>query len=178
MTALLSNTVIASRYSIDNFIGQGVFGTVYLGTDRLTGQQVAVKRLPLEARDSAFVLAETKIALANEFEILSRLRHPNIISVLDYGFDNDQQPYLVTEFLSGAESVIDQGYDKPFSRQVDLLVQLLRALDYSHWRGIAHRDLKPANILVVGGRVIVLDFGLSTWLKKPDDTSGTAEYLH
>ncbi|AKJ05532.1 serine/threonine protein kinase [Archangium gephyra] len=134
-------------------LGHGGFGAVYLARDRLGGL-VALKQLhPGPYRRS--------LQLAREFEILASLRHPNIISVLDYGFDGQQRPYLVLEFLDGAQTLTEAGWEQPRKVQAELLHQMLQALLYLHRRGIIHRDLKPANVLVAEGQVKLLDFGLA-----------------
>jgi serine/threonine protein kinase len=108
------------------------------------------------------VLAEMlRLTLAREFRLLSSLRHPNIISVLDYGFDDELRPYFTMELLEGAESILTAGRGRPLAVQVDLVAQMLQALAYLHRRGVIHRDLKPGNVMVVDGRVKVLDFGVS-----------------
>src|SRR5579859_4480128 len=99
MAEQIQRDLIGYRYEIKNFVGQGAFGTVYHAVDKLTGQDVALKRLPVSAANDPNTLYETSLALANEFQFLAGLRHPNIISVLNYGFDQDQHPYLVTELL-------------------------------------------------------------------------------
>ena len=104
-------------------------------------------------------------ALAQEFRTLVTLRHPNIISVLDYGFDAGR-PYFTMELLSEARPLLPVAATVSPLVQLDLLVQLLRALTYLHRRGLVHRDLKPSNILVLPRAgtlaVKVLDFGLAT----------------
>lgn len=102
-----------------------------------------------------------RLTLAREFRMLSSLRHPNIISVLDYGFDDELLPYFTMELLEGAQTILQAGRDRPLATQVDLLAQMLQALAYLHRRGVIHRDLKPGNVMVVDGRVKVLDFGVS-----------------
>ena len=101
------------------------------------------------------------MVLAKEFSVLASLRHPNIISVLDYGFDNFGQPFFTMELLENAQPLLAAGRDRAQQAQVDLLVQILRALAYLHRRGVIHRDLKPDNVLVIDGQVKVLDFGLA-----------------
>src|SRR5262249_42494050 len=112
-----------------------------------------------------------RLTLAREFRVLASLRHPNIISVLDYGFDDDLSPYFTMELLEGAESIMKAGASLSTDGKIDLLAQTLQALAYLHRRGVIHRDLKPGNVMVVGGRVKVLDFGVST-LRARDGEGG------
>lgn len=140
-------------------------GAVYRVQDRLTGQVVALKRITTPTEQIAFASkgssADYRLALAQEFRVLASLRHPHIISVLDYGFDEDRQPYFTLELLQNARTLLDAGKDKSVVQKIDLLVQMLQALAYLHRRGIIHRDLKPDNVLVVNDHVKVLDFGLA-----------------
>jgi eukaryotic-like serine/threonine-protein kinase len=103
-----------------------------------------------------------RLTLAREFRLLSSLRHPNIISVLDYGFDEELSPYFTMELLEGASTILAAGSGAPVAVKVGLIAQMLQALAYLHRRGVIHRDLKPGNVMVVDGRVKVLDFGVST----------------
>lgn len=106
-----------------------------------------------------------RVALAQEFRVLASLRHPHIVSVLDYGFDAERQPYFTMEFLPGARDVATASKGLPLATKVELLAQILHALTYLHRRGVLHRDLKPANILLLptpeGPRIKLLDFGLA-----------------
>src|SRR5262249_51158423 len=87
--------------------------------------------------------------------------HPNIISVLDYGFDSSKQPFFTMDLLESPKTILEAGSGQPVPTQLDLLAQTLQALVYLHRRGIIHRDLKPDNVLVVGNQVKVLDLGLA-----------------
>ncbi len=173
---------IGGRYRLINEIGAGGMGTVFRVEDRLTGRIVTLKRLNHRANltpgDSQ---GEEQLELAREFRFLASLRHPNIISVLDYGFDDDHQPYYTMDLQEAAQTLIEAAQQQPLSIQVNLLVQTLRALAYLHRRGILHRDIKPANVLVVNNNARLLDFGLSiareTAKEDPHPSAGTLSYL-
>src|SRR5258708_1185729 len=178
-----SVTLIGKRYQILSLLGTGGMGTVYRAQDRLMGRQVALKRVTTGAKplittrmDETLILSEdassqkvsstehstqVRLALAQEFRMLASLRHPHIISVLDYGFDETGNPYFTMELLENAQTVVEIGRKQLLEVQVGLLVQVLQALAYLHRRGIIHHDLKPGNVLMSGEQVKVLDFGLS-----------------
>ncbi len=108
---------------------------------------------------------ELRLHLTQEFHTLAGLRHPNIVGVLDYGFDRDQQPYFTMELLKDAVPIDRASRGKPLAEQVGMLLHMLQALTYLHRRGILHRDIKPGNVLVIprgqGQTVKLLDFGLA-----------------
>lgn len=126
-----------------------------------------------------------RVALAQEFRVLASLRHPHIVSVLDYGFDAERQPYFTMEFLPGARDVATASKGLPLAEKVELLSQILHALTYLHRRGVLHRDLKPANILLLptpsGARIKLLDFGLAIpnryQQRGAAEVSGTLGYI-
>jgi serine/threonine protein kinase len=157
---------IGRRYVLQDVIGKGGMGIVYRALDRLTGKIVALKRVntnpeQLEFNSKSSASLDSRVALAQEFKVLASLRHPNIISVLDYGFDSERQPYITMELLENQQNILEAGQNSTASEKLDLLVQTLQALAYLHRRGVLHRDLKPGNVLVTEGRVRVLDFGLA-----------------
>ncbi len=205
---MLVNTpslIIGKRYQLLNQVGSGGMGEVWRAQDRLTRQPVALKRVMTATDQLVFDLRNTwnldaitqkagtdtspssadsidiRLALAQEFRLLASLRHPNIISVLDYGFDEDRQPYFTMELLENPQTILQKGRGQPLEYQIGLLAQVLQALAYLHRRGIIHRDLKPGNILVVGDQVKVLDFGLSIERRQTDfaagSTAGTLTYM-
>jgi serine/threonine protein kinase len=152
---------IGRRYQILNELGQGAMGAVYRALDRLTGHVVTVKLMHRSEAESALASGGTEGILSREFRLLTSLRHPNVVGVLDYGLHDDEEAFLVMDLEENARSIVEAGSEAPAALQIDLLVQLLRALAYLHRLGICHRDVKPANVVVVRGQVKLLDFGLA-----------------
>ena len=173
----MERLVVGRRYLVGEKLGSGNFGTVYRATDRLAGRPVALK----QAKESG-VDAESAVALAHEFRILASLRHPHIISVLDYGFDEWLRPYFTMELLEEPETIVEATRNESTSGKINLLLQLLQALVYLHRRGVIHRDLTPSNVLVVDGHLRVTDFGIAEFsFKTTDDNlasvAGTWPYI-
>lgn len=179
----LSDSLVGSRYALEDRLGAGSMGEVYRAHDRLTGKPVALKRVT--RRDAAIPASQPdastdlRLVLAQEFKMLASLRHPHIISVLDYGFDYERQPFFTMELLAEPRTLLEAGKNRTELEKASLLVQMLQALAYLHRRGVLHRDLKPANVLV--GRLMtddgppqvkVLDFGLSVHQTGQPETEG------
>lgn len=181
----LAGSSIGKRYQIEKKLGEGAMGSVYVAVDRLNRQTVALKRVltrgsPVPSSGDS-TLAATQVALANEFQTLASLHHPHIIQVLDYGFDDQRQPYFTMTLLEGARPVTEAGQGTPQRVKLRLLLEILQALAYLHQHGIVHRDLKPDNALVtVDNEVKLLDFGLAALREKldiGDGLSGTLAYM-
>src|SRR5690606_17097777 len=104
---------IDNRYEILGEIGSGGMGYVLRARDRLTGEDVALKRVNM--KNSALVDShsdELRLALAREFQATAALRHPQIVRVLDYGFDSDRQPFLVMELLEKPLDILRASVNK------------------------------------------------------------------
>ncbi|MCP4362865.1 MAG: tetratricopeptide repeat protein [Chloroflexi bacterium] len=163
--------LINGRYILQQKLGEGGMGIVHRATDRLTGDIIALKQVqvPTKVLESISIPSETirqnmQLALAREFQTLATLRHPHIISVLDYGFvqtEAEPQPFYTMTYLPEAETLLEAGAQLPVAAKLDLIQQTLQGLAYLHHRGILHRDLKPENVLVTGEQVRILDFGLA-----------------
>lgn len=188
MTAVeQSMGIVGRRYQLVGQLGQGGMGAVYRAVDRLTGQTVALKRVVAPSDTLQFDsqphtdTINMRLALAQEFRVLASLRHPHIIDVLDYGFDEEGQPYFTMRLLEGSINLLKAGQGKFLPERVELLIQMLQALAYLHRRGIIHRDLKPGNVMVVEDSVKVLDFGLAmargVKTEENEEVAGTLAYI-
>jgi len=169
---------IDNRYDIVEQIGAGGMGAVFRAHDRLTGKDVALKRLHLRLdRFSDRLSEESRFTLAHEFQASASLHHPQVVRVLDYGFDDHRQPYLTMELLDQPQTILAAANGLPPIDKLRLLVQTLHALLYVHRRGFLHRDLKPANILVVNGTVKLVDFGIASAKSQDAEMAGTLGYM-
>lgn len=176
---------IYNRYDIHERLGAGGMGAVYRAKDRLTGEWVALKQVSIPTQHIGFASRPStnnqealRLALAREFQTLASLRHPHIISVLDYGFDDEQFPFFTMNLLQNPQNILEYGGKFDLIQKAQLLIQILQALTYLHRRGILHRDIKPANVLVTtDGAVKVLDFGLSATAEQVHGVAGTLTYM-
>lgn len=169
-----------SRYLLKEVIGSGGMGVVMRAFDRLTRQDVALKQVASDASlypTSVGNNVDYQRVMANEFRTLASLRHPHIVSVLDYGFDNNN-PYYTMELLSNPHPITNYATD--WKKSAELLAQTLLALDYLHRHHIIHRDLKPSNVLVKNNQAKLLDFGLAVrqgFQEVEEGMVGTLRYL-
>ncbi len=158
---------IIGNYKIIDFIAEGGMGTVYKGYHIHIGKVVAIKELHHSLTNNV----EFKQRFLNEAQILAKLTHPNIVSIIDF-LEEESSYYIITEFLEGdtLDQVISNNRVYSVEKCKMLFKQILRGIDYAHKNGVIHRDLKPSNILVtIGGSVKILDFGIA----KLSDTGRT-----
>jgi len=182
-------TVIGGKYEIVEPIGAGGMGRVYRAIQRPLGVDVCIKTLHASGTTDPNFL----VRFEREARTTSQLRHPNIVSVTDFGTHTDGTLYLVMEFVQGsslAEMTKGQRLTSA-ARATHILAQLCDALSAAHARGVIHRDIKPANVMLgtVAGTadfVKVLDFGSALMLEDGEEGErltrvgtviGTATYM-
>jgi serine/threonine protein kinase len=178
---------IEGRYKILRVLGEGGMGTVYAGEHVEIGKGVAVKILhPQYSRQQDLVERFRREARA-----ASRIGHPHIIDVTDFGTTEDGCAYFVMEHLDGIDLADVLSHERRLepARAAQITIQICKALEAAHAAGVIHRDLKPENIFLVAreGRadfVKVLDFGIarnveqdSSRLTNPGIAMGTPEYM-
>ena len=165
---------LGERYEILELIGKSEITEVYRVKDRQGHRIVALKILQKSA------LAEYGLLLNREFFYLSQLSHPNIVQVFDYGISPDGLPFFTMEFVPGVEITrFFQGYTP---KLINVLIEILSALDSIHREGLIHCDIKPGNILVYEDngilRVKLLDLGFVERVSlAQEDKRGTPGYV-
>ncbi|MEK6687574.1 MAG: serine/threonine-protein kinase, partial [Gemmatimonadota bacterium] len=183
---LAAGAVIADRYEIVRRIGTGGMSTVYLARHREMDRPCALKVLhPRLSRD-----VEARDRFAREARNASRIHHPNVATVFDFGTTTDGLVYLVMEYVEGRTlgALLAERQTLPARRVAALAEQIAAGLSAAHELGIVHRDLKPDNVMITGaGRenVKLVDFGIAKALEgstAQDVTSegvvvGTPEYM-
>jgi len=175
---------LADRYHVDQKLGAGGSGTVYRATHVGTGRSVALKILAVHLASHA----EWQERFRREATAVGRLKHPNIVDVLDFGtseVEGETVAFLAMEYLPGRPLSWHLRQGALPALQVERwIAQVASAVEFAHRAGILHRDLKPDNIWVeelAGGeqRIKVLDFGLAKILEaeSPDvgETSAAME---
>lgn len=162
--------IVAGSYRLLAKLGQGGMAVVYKGEHLRMNRLVAIKLLsPKLSRQPEFVAR-----FHREAEIVSRLNHPNVVAIYDFGEAEDGLVYLAMEFLDGQplSALINQEGPLALERVVKIIWQAAAALHAAHHQGLIHRDFKPDNVMVckpVGQSdwVKVVDFGVAKWLRVP-----------
>src|SRR4051812_22899953 len=154
--------LIDARYKVLEAMASGSMGIVYKAERVPVGKLVAIKFLHAPFANDAEFLGRFE----RETRVMSKLAHPNCVSVVDFGVW-DSSPYLVMEYVSGTtlRALIDRGALPP-KRALALVRQIAAGLAHAHAQGVVHRDVKPANIMIseeigTGEHARILDFGLA-----------------
>lgn len=178
---------IGYRYDVLDELGRSEVGVVYLAADRLTGERVALKVVTAELLETrlaamraaqtpgtpSFEIYQSRVLLSRLLLRLASLRHPHIVSVLDFGFDEGLRPFYTRELMHKPRCLLEAASERPFEDRFSLLIEILQALSYLHRRGIVHGDLAPPTVLVEAGRIRLADFGISA-LSVPGETPSAA----
>lgn len=168
------------RYEITELIGVGGMADVYKATDILEDRTVAVKILKNEFADNEEFVRRFR----NESKAIAVLSHPNIVKIYDVGFTEKIQ-FIVMEYIDGItlkEFMEQQGVIK-WKDCIHFIIQILRALQHAHDRGIVHRDIKPQNIMLFpDGTIKVMDFGIARFAREEgktisDKAIGSVHYI-
>mmetsp|Transcript_12780 Transcript_12780/g.51024 ORF Transcript_12780/g.51024 Transcript_12780/m.51024 type:complete len:418 (-) Transcript_12780:62-1315(-) len=153
-------TVFEDKYTVGDELGRGAFSVVKLVTSKRSGRQYAVK--VIDKKD----VGQDMARLRTEIEILTRVKHPNIINLKEI-MEDDHTLFIITELVTGGE-LFDKIVELGAYTEADaalLVGRMVRAIDYLHGMGIVHRDLKPENLLLKNpddiSEVKLADFGLS-----------------
>jgi serine/threonine-protein kinase len=159
--------VVNNRYRIVEQLGEGGMSIVYRATQDALARDVAIKFLKTELAKRVGSVERFIV----EARASSKVDHPNIVSVFDFGRDPDGRYYMVMEYVEGVQLIKHIRETGAFDqlRVINILQQLLSAVGAAHAAGVVHRDLKPENVICMNGpgageRVKVLDFGLAKFL--------------
>ena len=177
------SVVLDGKYRLQDELGRGSMGTVFLAIDEMLKRTVAVKFLIPELADSE----ECTQRFQREAVAMAAIRNENVAQIYSFGKDNGV-PYFVMEHLDGEtlESLIDshnrRGFYIPLDDAVDFMIQALNGLAAIHKAGAIHRDIKPANIMLTTDpvRAVIMDFGLVRDVQVEDDVrslAGTPAYI-
>jgi serine/threonine-protein kinase len=168
------------RYEITELIGIGGMADVYKAVDIIDDRIVAVKILKTEFSDNEDFIRRFR----NESKAIAVLSHPNIVKIYDVGF-TDRIQFIVMEYIDGItlKEFIDQQGVLKWKDSIHFIIQILRALQHAHDRGIVHRDIKPQNIMLFpDGTIKVMDLELPVLAREEgktisDKAIGSVHYI-
>ncbi|HEY9774750.1 MAG TPA: serine/threonine-protein kinase [Planktothrix sp.] len=159
----LIGTLIGGRYLIKGILGKGGMSIVYEGSQAPVDRTVALKTLKFQMMGDPTLVKRFE----REVKTLSKLNHPNIVTVFDCVLDDRGQPYFVMDCLAGKslQELLASAVLLDPVRAQHIFIQCCSAVEHAHRHGIIHRDLKPGNIMILDGTgrdfVKVVDFGLA-----------------
>ena len=159
----LVGEVVAERYHIKKKLGEGGMGQVYLAEHVKMGRRCAIKIMSPGSMNDADAISRFNREAANA----SRINHPHVCAIYDFGETQDGLIYLAMEFIEGQSltGIIEEHGTLPLPRAAEMIQQAADALQAAHDLGIVHRDLKPDNIMVTTTRgkdtIKVVDFGIA-----------------
>ncbi len=162
--ANLAGTLLASRYEFLEVLGEGGSGIVFKARQALLEKLVAIKMLQVDQSNND----ESVARFTREAKAISRLDHPNVIGILDFGITENKQAYMVMDFILGWNllDLVRKEGALPIDFALNVAEQICDGMAHAHKNGILHRDLKPANVLLKHyddrePQVKIVDFGLA-----------------
>jgi serine/threonine-protein kinase len=150
---------VNDQYVILEFIGRGSYGLVYLAVDKVTNQTVVVKQ-QRKRRAKGKIISSY---LRKESNILSNLKHPQIPKYMNF-ITEDNKHFLIMEYIDGKnfeDLILGEGFKLDEVTSLNILLEVLKVIEYLHNKGIVHRDLRLPNIIIKNLQVYVIDFGLA-----------------
>jgi hypothetical protein len=158
--ALSIGEVVLSRYVVEGRVGVGGMGEVYRASHQTLGMPVAIKVM------TGATSPEMVKRFGREAMLLARVRHPNVVSILDVGQTDDGSPCMAMEFLEGEalDARLERRGALPWTEVRAIGLSVLKGLDAVHSAGIVHRDLKPGNVFITRGKpevVKLVDFWIA-----------------
>jgi serine/threonine-protein kinase len=170
------------KYMIQSVLGKGAMGIVYKGHDPHIDRTVAIKTVRKDLVDKELT-AQFLSRFKNEARAAGRLHHPNIVGIYEYG-EEEEVAFIAMEYVDGIglREYLDRKAHFEFGQLVNIMGQLLQALEFAHDRGVVHRDIKPANLIMTAkGELKVADFGIaridSSELTMDGAVLGTPSYM-
>ena len=160
---------------IEQIIGRGGMGIVYLARQTRPIRRVAVKLLLPQANMRTEASKEFLIRFHREADVIAQLEHVNIMPIYEYG-EQENLAYLVMPYLTGGslKDILDRRGALSLTETVVYIEQAAAALDYAHAHHVIHRDLKPGNFLLhADGRLVLADFGLARIIQESSDMFGS-----
>ena len=169
LSAVHPGDLVSGRFEILRLLGRGGMGEVFEALDRKLGERVAIKVISREFSLDPGLLERFQ----REVQIARRISHPNICRIHDLG-EHGGMPFLSMELLEGETLAkrLERG-PLPLEEWERIARQLFEGLRAAHSVGVVHRDLKPSNLMLVGSRLVILDFGLARPTLTPEDGSLT-----
>ena len=165
-------TKLDDSYEILGPIGSGGMGSVTKARHKILGQLVAIKRIS----DTKTTDQNALRRFVNEAKAASRLKHENLVSIHDFGIDQDGIPFAIMDFAAGkplSDLIETSGTLSP-ARTINIAIEIAKGLEHAHKLGVVHRDIKPSNVIVrtnddIGeDKAVIVDFGLA----KIEDPTG------
>ena len=172
-------TLNNGKYVIENKIGEGGFGITYKAVQIGLNRIVCIKEYFPAGKCNRNVSSKTvfpqgmttelydkyRSAFVNEAKMLAKMRHPNIVEVIDV-FDENNTSYMVMEFIIGEniQKIVENEGPMSYDIAINYIGQITNAIDFLHKQHILHRDIKPENIMITSEyKAILIDFGVITW---------------